>query len=135
MKKVELPEGANLIYSYDNNRQPNEVKYQPPATNWTEKAIRAVNNDYQSTVLLSDIKTNGMASLLSFKHSNGQVVKADYDLSGRLSVWQDGDNQTSIDEVKLNSIELQQNSSLQVDDNNLNLNDSELNLNETLVYG
>lgn len=134
IKRVELPEGANLIYRYDNDRQPNEIRYQPPATNWAEKLVRTVNNDYQSTVLLSGIKSDTARGLLSFKHSNGQLVQADYDSNGRLSVWQDGHNKTKVNDVKLNSTESKQ-ESVQNNDNKSNLDNSQSELNETLVYG
>ena len=134
IERVELPEGASLIYRYDNDRQPNEIRYQPPATNWATKLVRAVNNDYQSTVLLSGIKSDSMRGLLSFKHSNGQSVKANYDLNGRLNAWQDGDKKTEINNVNSNSTESKQ-QSIQNKDNIFNLNDNESELNETLNYG
>ncbi len=104
LQKVSLPEGAALIYGYDDISNPITVKYQAPTQGWIEGLIRRINPNYNSTALISDIQGDSARGLLGFTHSNGQMAKASYDKAGRMTTWQDGDYQRDLSYDRNNQI-------------------------------
>ncbi|WP_201587166.1 RHS repeat-associated core domain-containing protein [Psychrobacter sp. HII-4] len=104
LQKVSLPEGATLSYVYNDVSIPVKVKYQAPVQGWFEGLIRKINPDHNSTAMISDIKGDSAHGLLGFTHSNGQTAKADYDKTGRLTAWQDGEYQKALTYNETNRI-------------------------------
>lgn len=104
LQKVSLPEGAALIYGYDDISNPITVKYQAPTQGWMDGLIRRINPNYNSTALISDIQGDSARGLLGFTHSNGQIAKASYDKVGRMTTWQDGDHQRDLSYDRNNQI-------------------------------
>lgn len=94
--QVNLPEGATLIYEYNQFSQPINVFYQQPTTSWWQKVIRKVNTSYNKQPLIGQIQVDSARGILGFTHANGQTGKASYDQAGRLTHWQDGSYQSGI---------------------------------------
>ena len=95
--QVKLPEGATLIYDYNQFSQPINIFYQQPTTSIWQKVIRVVNPNAGKQPLISNIQADSSRGVLGFTHTNGQVVKASYDQAGRLTSWQDGSYHSGIE--------------------------------------
>lgn len=94
--QVKLPEGATLIYDYNQFSQPITVFYQAPIQHWWQRIIRKINSNYEKQPLIANIQADSGRGILRFMHANGQTVKASYDQAGRLTHWQDGSYQSGI---------------------------------------